>query len=70
MGAKPESQDLSIQLLSLNSEFPAGVMQFHLNTDSPSSRCFSPCKVTVGMPRVEEEETEETDVDFGTVLKN
>jgi len=26
-------------------------------------------KVTVGMPRVKREETEGTDVDFGTILK-
>ena len=48
LGAKPESQDLSMQLLSLNSEFATGVMQFHLNTDLLSSRHLSACTEAQG----------------------
>jgi len=60
-----------MQLLSLNPEFATGVMQFHLNTDLRSSRYVHALKlkVTVEIPRVEQKETKETDVDFGIALK-
>lgn len=58
-------------LLSIGSEFVTGVMQFCLSRDLPSHRRLHALKlkVTVGVPRVEQEETEETDVDFGIILK-
>lgn len=74
LGAKPEFQDLGMQILSLNSELATGVVWFHLNTVLLSGRSLSACTGAQGhcrdgMPRVEQEETEETETDFGIVLQ-
>lgn len=66
MGAKPEFKDFGMQVLSLNSELATGMVWFNLSTDLLSGRSLHALelKVTVGMPRVEWEET-----GFGIVLQ-